>query len=586
MFPISLRTRILLWLWGLLLAGFIPAYFFLAQTVKTDFLAYGEDRARHLLDATCWLFSGQSELLDQSSRQAWITDLGSRLGARLTLIQNGLVLADSHIPEQLLAQVEDHSARPEVLAARQGRIGLDIRRSATIGHDMIYAAKLCPTDGLPHGVLRLSLPLSEFYDRLDALQARFMALLAACLAASLALSLLLTRNMLSSIRKMISLVSNVGRGAYDQRVDVEQGNEFAPLAEAVNAMAAEISSQISTIREQKTQLEALFNGLNEGVLTVDQEGRILSANPAFKRFFPIVTRMEGKTILEGTLEPNLSTAVQRVLYTRQDKEECLLLARPGGRELEARINIYQDSSGGLRCVVMIQDASLPKRMEKIRRDFVANVSHQLRTPLTSIKGYVETLLGAPPPEAETARAFLKIIHKNAEHMANMVTDLLKLAKLESQAPAEPLSVVDARHALEAAMEICSPLAASKNLRFENQLVGENSRIIADKQQIMQVFQNIIENAIRFSPPKGVITIAARPQGEFIVFSVADQGPGVPREHQDRLFERFYRSEFNGGTGLGLAICKHIIRNHGGRIWVESIPGEGATFLFTIKAAPK
>lgn len=596
MLPTSLRARILLWSWGLLLAVFIPGYLFLAHTVKTDLLAHGEDRARHLLNATCWFFSNQSDLLDQSSKQAWFTDLGSRLGARLTLIQDGRVLADSHVPEQRLAQVEDHDDRfevfaPEVLAAMQGRTGLDIRRSAAIGRDLIYAAKLCPTDGAVQSVLRLSLPLSELYDRLDTLKVRFMAILVACLAASLVLSILLTRGILSSIKKMISLVSDVGRGAYDQRLDVELGSEFAPLAEAVNAIAAEMSSQISTVREQKAQLEALFNGLNEGVLTVDQEGRILSANPAFKRFFPMVPHLEGKTILETTLEPDLSTAVQRILRSRSDKEERLLLSRPGGRELEARINIYQDPSGGLRCVVVVQDVSLPRRMEKMRRDFVANVSHELRTPLTSIKGYTETLLGDPPPEPETARAFLKIVHKNAGHMANMVTDLLKLAKLESEVPAGPFSVVDARRPLEAALEICSPLAAAKNIRFENLLAGENTPIIADKQQIVQVFQNILENAIRFSPSKGTITLAARPQGEFIVFSIADQGPGIPREHQERLFERFYRqdtvrSEANSGTGLGLAICKHIIRNHGGRIWVESVPGEGATFLFTTKAAPK
>lgn len=589
MLPKSLRMRMLLWFWGLLLVVIIPLYAFLTHTVKNELITHSQTQSRQLLDAGCWLFADQAFFPDQASKQAWVTDLGSRLGVRLTYIQDGRVVADSHVQEQRLGQVEDHGDRPEILSALQGRVGMNIRHSATIGRDLIYTAKMCPMSEHPQGVLRVALPLSDLHERLETLKARFLGILAAILLASIVLSYLISRGIVASIKKLIDMVSEVGRGGYDQRIFVERGSEFSPLAEAVNAMAAEISSHVNSMKEQKAQLEALFNGLNEGVLTVDQDGRIVSVNPAFKRFFPMVPRMEGKSIIETTLEPDLAAVVQRILKNRSEQEECLLLSRPGGRELEARINMYQDPSGGLRCVVVVQDVSLPRRMEKIRRDFVANVSHELRTPLTSIKGYTETLLGDPPPEPETARAFLKIIHKNAGHMANMVTDLLKLAKLESEAPVGPLSLIDARQPLEIALEICSTLAADKVIRFDNQVAAQEVMVYADKHQLVQVFQNIIENAIRYSPMKGKVTLASRSQGEFVAFCVTDQGPGIPREHQERLFERFYRqdaarSENNGGTGLGLAICKHIIRNHGGRIWLESVPGEGATFCFTIKAA--
>ncbi|HDQ39609.1 MAG TPA: HAMP domain-containing protein [Desulfonatronum sp.] len=590
MAPSSLRMRILFWFWGLLLLVFIPLYIFLAHTVKNDLLAHGQDRAEHLLEAACWLFSSQADGTNHTFMQNWITEFGSRLETRLTYVSAGRVLADSHVHEQRLDHVEDHGNRPEILAALQGRTGFDIRRSATIDRGLIYAARLCPVDAFPQGIYRVALPLSELYGRLDTLKTRFLSILVACLLASAAASFLVTRNILTSLKNMVGLVSEVGKGAYDRRVHVEQGSEFAPLAEAVNAMAAAISSHVKAMREQKAQLEALFNGLSEGVLTVDQQGRILSVNPAFMRFFPMVQHMEGKTIIEATLEPDLAAAVQRILESRSQQEESLLLSRPGGRELEAKINIYRDPSENLRCVVVVQDVSLPRRMEKIRRDFVANVSHELRTPLTSIKGYTETLLGDPPPEPETARTFLNVIHKNAGHMASMVTDLLKLAKLESEAPLGPLQIVDAHISLEEALDICSPLADAKSVLLEKQLDQQKINVFGDKNQLTQVFQNIVENAIRFSPARGKITIAVRPQGEFVVFSITDQGPGIPREHQDRLFERFYRqdsarSEGNGGTGLGLAICKHIIRNHEGRIWVESVPGEGATFLFTLKIAP-
>lgn len=584
----SLRTRILLLFWGLLLLVFIPMYVFLAHTVKNDLLLHSQERARHLLDASCWLFGSGPSSESAAWIQTWATDLGSRLDARLTLVQNGRVLADSHVRRERLGSVEDHGNRPEIMAAARGEVGLDIRRSSTIGRDLIYTARLCPAHSPRQTVLRLAVPLSELYDRLETLKKQFLAILAACLMASAALSFALSRGIAASISRTVESVSKIGRGNYSQRMDVRPGTEFAPLAEAVNSMAAAISSHVSAMQEQKAQLEALFNGLSEGVLALDQDGRIISANPAFQRFFPMLSRIEGQTLLAATLEPDLDAAVKKLLHEGAEQETCLLLNRPGGRELEARINLYRDPAGKIRCVVVVQDVSLSRRMEKIRRDFVANVSHELRTPLTSIKGYAETLLGDPPPEPETARAFLQVIHKNAGHMANMVTDLLKLAKLESEAPIAPLGTVDARQALDAAMEICAPLAAAKAVRFDARFALRQALVQADQNQLAQVFKNLLENAVRFSPRKGKVAVEARIQGEYVVFAITDQGPGIPRDQQERLFERFYRqdaarSEANGGTGLGLAICKHIIRNHGGRIWVESVPGEGAAFFFTLKA---
>ena len=598
----SLRFRILALFWGLLLVVFIPMYVFLAQTVRSDLIDHGQDRAKKLLNATCWQFLSTGFHGDEAAMQVWTTELGGRMDVRLTYTVNGRVAADSHVRADRLAGVEDHGTRPEIMAAREGRVGTDIRLSDTIGRDLIYVAQRCPMGDETAGVLRIALPLSNLYDQVEILKKRFFIILGICLIVSLLLSFWFTQTIFSSIRRLISLVSDVGKGAYDRRLHVDRSSEFSPLAEAVNTMAEEISRHVNHMEEQKAQLEALFNGLSEAVLTLGQNGRIVSANPAFRKFFPKLQKLEGKTILEATLEPELASAMERILHGTSDQEERLLLHRPGGNELEARINTYQDPSGGQRAVLVVQDVSLPRRMEKIRRDFVANVSHEMRTPLTSIKGYTETLLGDPPPDAETARSFLRIIQRNAEHMANIVTDLLKLARLEAEAPSNTLEIMDAAESLRSAMEMCAPLAQGKEIRFENNLelgrlqgggpegAQRGAWVLGDKSRLVQVFQNILENAIRFSPNKGKVIISCRPEGEYVVFAIRDHGAGIPREHQERLFERFYRqdaarSEGNGGTGLGLAICKHIVRHHGGRIWVESIPGEGATFLFTLKAAP-
>lgn len=587
----SLRFRILALFWGLLLVVFIPMYIFLAQTVRSDLIDHGQDRAKKLLNATCWQLLSAGFHGNEAAMQAWATELGGRMDVRLTYTVNGRVAADSHVRADRLAEVEDHGTRPEIMVAREGRVGTDIRLSGTIGRDLIYVAQRCPMGDETAGVLRIALPLSNLYEQVDILKKRFVIILGICLIASLLLSFWFTQTIFSSIRRLISLVSDVGKGAYDRRLHVDQGSEFSPLAEAVNTMAEEISRHVNHMEEQKAQLEALFNGLSEAVLTLGQNGRIVSANPAFRKFFPKLQKLEGKTILEATLEPELASAMERVLHGTSDQEERLLLHRPGGNELEARINTYQDPSGGQRAVLVVQDVSLPRRMEKIRRDFVANVSHEMRTPLTSIKGYTETLLGDPSPDPETARSFLRIIQRNAEHMANIVTDLLKLARLEAEAPGHTLEIMDASESLRSAMEMCAPLAQSKGIRFENNLDHGNTWVLGDKSRLVQIFQNILENAVRFSPEKGKVTISSRPEGEYVVFAIQDYGAGIPREHQERLFERFYRqdaarSDGNGGTGLGLAICKHIVRHHGGRIWVESTPGEGAVFLFTLKAAPR
>lgn len=586
----SLRFRILALLWGLLLAVFIPMYLFLTQTVRSDLIDHSQDRAQKLLDAACWQFVSMGFAGDEAAMQGWLTELGRRMDTRLTYTINGRVAADSHVRADRLEAVEDHGMRPEIMAAREGRVGTDIRHSSTIGRDLVYVAQLCPMGDETSGVLRIALPLSNLYDQVDVLKKRFFIILGACLIVTLLLSFWVTQTIFSSIRRLIDLVSDVGKGAYDRRLHTEKGNEFYPLAEAVNTMAQEISQNMHDIEEQKAQLEALFDGLNEAVLTLGQDGRIVSANPAFRKFFPKIRQIEGKTILEATLEPELAAAVVRILHGKPDQEERLLLLRPGGSELEARINTYQDPYGNLRAVLVVQDVSLPRRMEKIRRDFVANVSHEMRTPLTSIKGYTETLLSDPPPDPKTTRSFLQIIQRNAEHMANIVTDLLKLARLEAEAPSNTLEIMDAAESLHSALEMCDPMIQDKRIRVETNLDQCPMWVLGNQSRIVQVFQNILENAIRFSPKKGTISVSCRPEGEFVTFAIKDNGPGIPREHQERLFERFYRqdaarSEGNGGTGLGLAICKHIIRHHGGRIWLESTPGEGATFLFTLKAAP-
>jgi len=254
-----------------------------------------------------------------------------------------------------------------------------------------------------------------------------------------------------------------------------------------------------------------------------------------------------------------------------------------------RLPARQEEMGA---VVVLHDITGLKRLERVRQDFVANVSHELRTPLTSIKGYTETLLGEPGPTYERVSNFLQVILRNTNHMVRIVEDLLQLARLEAHQEGTEPAPINASGAVATAWKACAHHARAKGLRLQNELPKDGVWVLADFDQLVQVFRNLIENAIRYSPDGEAVTVSCELRENRMVFHVRDEGPGIPKQHQERIFERFYRIETHrgdrwGSTGLGLAICRHIIRNHGGSIWVES-PNrgslKGSTFSFTIPGA--
>jgi len=252
----------------------------------------------------------------------------------------------------------------------------------------------------------------------------------------------------------------------------------------------------------------------------------------------------------------------------------------------------QDQHEGLGAIVVLHDISELKRLERVRKDFVSNVSHELRTPLTSIKGYGEAILSGGDQNPDTMRSFLQVILKNADHMASVINDLLELARLEAKHEQIKLVEVNPADALTAAWKLCTPLARDRNVQLQQHLPAEGLKVRADFDQLVQVFRNLLENAVRYSPANDAVTVSHQATPETVTFCVSDRGPGIPRQEQHRIFERFYRVEKHrgkdgGSTGLGLAICRHIIHNHGGRIWVESFTGgetKGSNFFFTLPMA--
>jgi len=591
--PSSIRVRLLLWFWALLLAAMVPVYFFTTSAVKNDLVEHSRLRALHQLDTACWLLSEHGPFAGDAVSDSWVKNYGTNLGSRLTLLESGHVVLDSDVPLAGVPDMEDHSHRPEVIAALKGEIGVDVRRSATLSRDLIYVARSCPVPALKSPtVARIALPVAELDQQVRGLKLRFLGILALGLGISTLLSFWATHGLTSSIRELSGLVADIGRGAYGRRVRVFTGSEFTPLVDAVNRMAGDIQRHVGVVEEQKAELEALFNGLSEGVMTVDGEGRLASCNHAFKEMFPGAAGAEGKSVIEATLDAELARVVGRALSHGTERgAERVVFAGPEGREIEARVDAYADPSGERRAVVVVQDLSQLRRLEKVRRDFVANVSHELRTPLTSIKGYAETLAALPPEKAAEGSRFLGVILRNADHMSRMVDSLLALSRWESSQPGTRTEPVNARRLAEEAIQSLWPQAQAKTVRMELNAPDDLPEVMGDEAGLADVFRNLLDNALKYSPEGGCVRVdASRGKGR-VAFRVADEGPGIPPHVRERIFERFYRvgegpGKKDGGAGLGLAICRNIVLALGGSIWVESPPhdGPGSVFAFDLPEA--
>jgi two-component system phosphate regulon sensor histidine kinase PhoR len=593
----SFRTRLLLSLWLMLLLMLLLPWAHTSRHLRQEIVADDQANAVRMLHLVHWLLTRDGTFNDAEHLQAWITQTAARLQVRITyMADGGRVIADSQIPFQDVPDLDNHANRPEIIAARSQELGMSIRYSGSVQQELLYVAQSVPRfGGIPAGVLRLAVPFSGIRDRVERLSHIFLGILAVLLLASAVASHLLSRSLKRSIGSLTGTAQAIGKGDFNQRVRVFRTRELQPLAEALNHMAERIEGQFQSISDQKQQLEGILNGMQEGVMLLDSRGKVHAINRALRNMAPSIQRIEGRRPLEVIMSPELQEACEQVLAAPSDEEIgplTLQIELGWQRHYEVHIVRMRDRQKGSGAIVVLHDISELKRLEKVRQDFVSNVSHELRTPLTSIKGYAETLLSDTDHDPKASRSFLEVILKNANHMGKMVNELLELARLEARDQQLAVRPVNAADALSAAWKVCAPLAADKDVSLQNDLPEAGVWVMADYDQLIQVFRNLLENAIRFSPPGAPIAVSAVPHSATVTLAVRDHGPGVPKADQQRIFERFYRvdryrSKHPGSTGLGLAICRHIIRNHGGKIWVESVTvGEntGATFYFKLPSA--
>lgn len=511
--------------------------------------------------------------------------------ARVTIIsRRGEVLGDSEVRPEDLPGLENHLDRPEVRQALQNGQGSAIRYSATLRTPMLYVAFPFQPAGKEGGVLRLALPLATVEKARTDLHAILGASLAVAVCLSLLLSYVLSSVTSRSLRTMAAIAAQIGKGEFGRRIPVRSRDELGELATVMNEMSVRIEEHLERISAEKNRLDTILSGMGEGLMVTDARGVITLVNPAFRALFAIPEEVEGKPLMEITRHPALHDAFRAVVVTHGERLEEITI--PLGEEktvLTHWVPLMED--GKIQGVVAVfHDISNLRKLEKVRRDFVANVSHELRTPVTVIKGYAEALLdGVLAADTERAERFVEIIHRHAERLASLIGNLLALAELESGERSLNLAPLQLEGAVRQAVSLLEQKGHAKGIAITWSGAADLPPVLADRGKLEQVLINLLDNAVKYTPENGTVTVSAKAEEELVEIAVTDTGIGIPPKDLPRIFERFYRvdaarSRDEGGTGLGLSIVKHIVQLHGGNVAVASTPGKGSTFSFTLKKA--
>ncbi len=522
--------------------------------------------------------------------QAFCKTAGRNSGTRLTVIAvGGEVLADS---DEDPGRMENHGDRPEIIAALAGRPAPSLRFSHTLQEKMMYVAIPLVQNGKTTGVLRTAIPIT-FIDH--ALRAIFLKIVWGCLIVALLVALVawfIAQRITKPLEEMRLGAERFADGAFTNKLREEGAEEVASLARAMNAMADQLDGRIKTIARQHSQLQAVFSSMVEGVITVDTEERILDINQAGARLLNIAPeKLRGKNALVAVRNLALQRFISQALASAKPIEGEIDLTDREGQEkyFYAHGTRFQDASDLTSgAIIVINDVTNLRRLENMRRDFVANVSHELKTPITSIEGFAETLLDGALESPEDARRFVEIIAKQSKRLHAIIEDLLALSRLEQENEQTELVLTEEKiiNPLRRAIETCGLKAAEKKISIELEAPDD---LAADLNSplLEQAITNLIVNAIKYSEEGGRVLVRGKQRDEeTIAIEVQDFGTGVAAQHLPRLFERFYRSDAArnrklGGTGLGLAIVKHIVQAHGGEVGVISELGKGTTFTILL-----
>jgi len=522
--------------------------------------------------------------------QRRVRELSREIDTRITIVDmDGEVVADSsqETVEQV-AQLENHKVRPELIQATSEAYGTSQRMSPTLGHPMLYVAIRADVEKVPIGLVRTALPMNTVLAEVANVQ-RVVWPVALTLSLSIAaLTYILAARIVRPVQTLTTAAEAVAAGRYEQRPFLPNHDELGMLAKSFNRMTRQLDIREAQLRESSHRLKTVLEGMVEGVIALNSEQQVVLANRAAGRllkFDPI--EAEGRPLLELVRNRAMHDAIATAADGGTRRIEVMV-----GDDENLVIGIHSTlltAESTMQYIVVLEDVTELRRLETLRQDFVANASHELKTPLASIKAYSETLLNGAIHDDTNNRRFLERIDEQAERLHELILDLLSIAKIESGEQAFEITEVNLAAVGRNCVAEQQPLADAREVTLRLEAASDSIPVQADPEGLRQIFSNLIDNAAKYTPPGGSITVTCRTTETDAVIEVRDTGIGISSEHLPRLFERFYRvdkarSRELGGTGLGLSIVKHMALSFGGRVEVDSVADEGSVFTIVLPLA--
>ncbi len=616
---LGLRARLFLASVGLIAVSLLPAYAYL--TIALDRLMI--ERIREDLAVRAGLIAteaaeSRSSLSDIHAWDALADSVGQAAQARVTIIRkDGVVLGDSELSAAEVVKTQNHAERPEMAAALSGQTGVSSRFSSTLGHRLLYVAVPLQRQGRVVGAVRASLPLEDVDNAQTQLRGAIgvglvLALLAAALMSSLAAHLAS-----GTVRQLAEAARAIARGGSAPALRAGGPTEFLEIGRTLDDMAGTLSRALADLKAERDRLGGILADMQEGLLVLDGDGRIALVNPALRRMFGLGQEVTGRSVAEATRSPDLAAIVERARDGRRTEGE-FDLAGPPPRRVLVRAAPQGFEPGAVLAVLV--DVTEVRRLEAIRRDFVANASHELRTPVATVRSAAETLRDEALGDPVAARRFVEMIARNADRLQRLVEDLLDLSRLESGEFEPVLGPVAVSGPVGRVVAQFRERAEARGMRLTTDLPPDLPPVQADGRALEQIVTNLVDNAIKYGLDGAEVCVGAdlAPIGMgggqgggqglgqgggqglglgggqggsqgLIRIWVRDSGPGIEPTHLPRLFERFYRVDAGrsrelGGTGLGLAIVKHLAEAMGGSVGVESMSGHGSRFHVLLKVA--
>lgn len=507
--------------------------------------------------------------------------MGESLDMRVTIITlDGVVLGDSELTKKQVRNIDNHGNRPEIREAIAHGIGTSKRFSTTLSTDMFYLALGCRVTK-NEGIIRIAIPLSDVDQAVDELRLILLITGLITLVISVLISGIASYLISKSLRKLLQHARTITAGSNAQQSSVLANEDIGGIEDPFSRFILELNQTVDALASERDRLETIVQSMREAVLALDERQRITLANRAALRLFSIKKRYENRSLLEVIRIPAITELVQECTEKGTANVELELPIRPPRRVLAVAASLR--SSRGI--VIVMHDVTEMRRLETIRRDFVANVSHELRTPVSVIQANAETLLNGAFKEQKTAFNFLEAIHRNAARLSNILSDLLELSRIEAGQYRFDLKNIQLIDSVRRSLEYVETRAKERAISLKCR-VASSLMVKADVKALDVILINLLDNAVKYTHEGGLVEIESCIKDDMVQVEVSDNGPGIEPKHRDRVFERFYRVDAGrsrevGGTGLGLAIVKHLVTSMGGSIGVEPVSPCGSRFWLTL-----